>query len=99
MRRRRADSKKRKAAHPWCVDHHNQIEDIWKAIRGNGNPEHGLILKVARIADRQSEILSFVKQVQGVFWKALPIAVGGALSAIGLLIWQVVKMLWEHGKL
>ncbi len=103
MNRRASDpddkdfSEKRKA-NPWCVDHHNQLEDIWVALRGNGHPENGLTFKVAKIEDRQTEILDFIRQVKAVFWKALPLALGGAGSACLLLIWQVLKLLFEHGK-
>jgi hypothetical protein len=93
------DHSKERGDKPWCVDHHNQLQDIWVTLRGNGHPENGLAYRIAKMEDRQSEILDFVKQVKGVFWKSLPVALGGALSAIGLLVWQVVKMLWEHGKL
>jgi hypothetical protein len=94
-----ADFPAHRKSNPWCVNHHNQIEEIWVALRGNGHPENGITFKVAKIEDRQLEILDFVKQVKSVFWKALPLALGGAGSACLLLIWQVVKLLMEHGKL
>lgn len=82
-----------------CIDHSNQLKDIWLTLRGNGHPEDGISFKVAKIEDRQGEILEFVKQVKGVFWKTLPLALGGSVSAILMLVWQVVKLLFKHGQL
>jgi len=77
---------------PWCIDHNNKIEKIEKALYGNGHPEEGIVWKV-------TENTNFINDVKKHWGWMVRVALGGALSAIGLLILQVAKFLVQNGKI
>jgi hypothetical protein len=102
-----ADYSRKREERPWCMEHHNQLNEIWVTLRGNGHPEHGLAYKVSKIEDRQTDIIDFVNDAKkenligiariinrSFIWMLL-----GALSAIGLFGFKLAGLLWEHGKL
>lgn len=86
--------------------HHKWLKELFVAIRGNGDVKHGLEWKVATIQDRQTSVVNFVddakkenvigiaKTVNRVLW----IMISGAVSAVGILILMLIKLLMEHGK-
>lgn len=76
----------------WCMDHENKISKIETALYGNGHPENGMVWKV-------TENTKFIEEVKKHWGWMVRIALGGALSAIGLLILQVAKMLVQHGNI
>lgn len=70
-----------------------KLDQIWLCVLGNGHPEKGLKWKVEQNTKNITEIHDFMKTVKSVFWKVIGTAVIGALSALGLLIFQVIKFL------
>ena len=82
-----------------CVAHHEGIQELRKdvkridlALYGNGDPKHGIVWKIENNTD-------FIMEVKKHWGWMVKIAMGGALSAIGLLVIRLIQLLWEHGKL
>lgn len=82
-----------------CVEHHNGINELKKdvkridcALYGNGDPKHGIVWKIESNTD-------FIQEIRKHWGWMVRIALGGALSAIGLLVIRVVQLLWEHNLL
>jgi hypothetical protein len=94
---------RRKNPSPWCIEHHEELKDIWTAIRGNGHPENGLVYKTQILIDRQEVIKSkmekFFSRIDRAFWWVVGTSLVGVFSALGAFVILSIRLLMEHGKL
>lgn len=65
-----------------------KLNQLWKCVLGNGHPEEGIAWKVKELAD-------FTATVKRILW----IGVAGAVSAILLFAFQLMKLLISKGLL
>jgi len=89
----------RRSITPWCEEHHQELKDIWVAIRGNGHPEDGLVFRTQLLIDRQERIKKFIDRVDRAFWWIIGSSLLGVLSALGAFIILTIRLLLEHGKI
>ena len=94
---------RRKNPSPWCVEHHDDLKDIWRAIRGNGHPEDGLVYKVQLLVDKQESIKirleKFFDKIDKAFWWVIGTSLIGVVSTVFTFATLTLRLLGEHGKL
>lgn len=97
------ENERRKNPSPWCVEHHQELKEIWLAVRGNGHPENGLVYKTQLLIDKQEMIKTkmekFFGRIDRAFWWVVGTSLIGVVSALGAFIILSIKLLMEHGKL